>query len=62
MPHTLELLARLRDALAFADAAQDNLAAAYICRPIDILEARLAERPEQAGLSRVEKAKTIITT
>jgi hypothetical protein len=49
MPHTVELLARLRDALAFADAADDALAAAYICRPIDILEARLAEPPEQAG-------------
>jgi hypothetical protein len=49
MPHTPELLARLRDALAFADAAKDDLVAANICRPIDILEARLAEPPQQPG-------------
>jgi len=49
MPHTAELLDRLRDALAFADEAQDHLVAAQISHPIEILEARLAEPPEQAG-------------
>jgi hypothetical protein len=49
MPHTPELLVRLRDLLAFADAAEDDLAAAQICHSIDLLEARLAERPEQGG-------------
>ena len=44
MPHTPELIERLREALAIADTAKDDLAGAYIATPIAILEAREADR------------------
>lgn len=46
MPHTPELLDRLNDALAVADAADDHLASAYIATPIAMLEARLPKQPQ----------------
>ncbi len=46
MPHTRELLDRLREALELADAANDYLVGAHISTPIEVLESRLAEPPE----------------
>lgn len=49
MPHTPEILNRLRDALEVAHEAEDHLAAALICHPIDVLVAHMIEPPDQAG-------------
>lgn len=49
MPHTSELLKRLREALAIADAADDHLVAAYLAYPVELLEARQDKPPSVSG-------------
>jgi hypothetical protein len=49
MPHTPELLNRLREALAVADAAEDHLVAAYLAYPVELLEARHSKPPPVSG-------------
>lgn len=49
MPHTSELLKRLREVLAIADAADDHLVAAYLAYPVELLEARQDKPPSVSG-------------
>jgi hypothetical protein len=49
MPHTPQLLAHLREALAIADAANDHLIGAHSSAPIALLEARLAKPQGRPG-------------
>lgn len=50
MPHTPELLNRLTEALAIADAANDYLVGAYIAEPIALLQERLSKPPQKSTL------------
>jgi hypothetical protein len=46
MPHTPELLDRLREALEISDAAEDHLVSAYVTTAIAVLEEREAKHPD----------------